>query len=190
MEIVLIRHTQTAAARGLIAGWTEVPLAENFHTEAQRIIAHIGTRAGDCLVSSPSTRCVALAKLFGTPRLENGFREVNFGKWEGCLWDDIPLEELTPWMENFITEAPPDGESARDLASRVQAALESLDQSESRYIIIAHAGTLRTAAAFFLGLPLENMFNLACEPGTILRARKTSHGWEMLEWSSPPRLDR
>ncbi len=185
MEIVLIRHTRTAVDRGFIAGWTEVPLAESFPAEAEMILAHVGKLPGDCLISSPSERCVALARLIGTPRIDERFREVNFGQWEGCRWDDIAHEELTPWMENFVTEAPPEGESARDLAERVQAGLESLDSSISRVIVIAHAGTLRTAAAYFLGLPLEKMFHLACEPGSILRARRTSHGWEVLEWFSP-----
>jgi alpha-ribazole phosphatase len=184
MEVVLIRHTRTAADRDLIAGWTDVPLAETFPSEAQAIFAHVGTKPDDCIITSPSQRCIALAKLFGAPHTDERFREVHFGSWEGRRWREIPADELTPWMDDFVSNPPPGGESSNDLATRVKSALASLDPSIARFVIVAHAGVLRVAAAYFLGLPLEKMFNFACEPGSILRARKTPHGWQVLEWLS------
>lgn len=187
MEVVLIRHTGTAADRDIVAGWNDVTLAETFSAEAQSVLAFVRPRDTDRVLSSPSGRCLALAKLMGEPRVEPRLREMHFGAWEGRRWSEIPNQEITPWMEDFVSIAPPGGESARDLSERVGEVLGELDSTQGRWLLVTHAGVLRTAAAHFLNLPLENLFRLACEPGAILRARRSAHGWELLEWRSSPK---
>jgi len=186
MEVVLIRHTRTAADRDIVAGWNDVALAATFPTEAQSVVARVRPRETDRVLSSPSFRCLELAKLLGEPSFEPRLREMHFGEWEGRRWSEIPSAEINPWMADFVSVAPPGGESARDLSARVEEVLAELDRSAERWLLIAHAGVLRAAAAHFLGLPLENIFRLACEPGAILRARRGAHGWELLDWRSSP----
>ena len=41
--------------------------------------------------------------------------EMNFGDWEMKNWDDIPLEELNPWMQDFVNVRVSNGESFTDL---------------------------------------------------------------------------
>jgi len=51
--------------------------------------------------------------------LDKRLMEMNFGNWELQPWNDIPVEEIKPWMDNFVTVRVPNGESFEDLHERV-----------------------------------------------------------------------
>ena len=40
--------------------------------------------------------------------------EMNFGDWEMKNWNDIPPEQLNPWMEDFVNIRASNGESFID----------------------------------------------------------------------------
>ena len=67
MEIILIRHTRVGIEKGTCYGWSDVPLADTFETEAlatKRQLETFGTF--DAVFSSPLSRARKLADFCGS----------------------------------------------------------------------------------------------------------------------------
>lgn len=170
MDIYLIRHTQTATPGGLCYGQTDVALADSFADELQRLKAKMPALQPDCLVySSPLTRCTQLAARFTTrivldPRL----LELNFGVWENLRFDTLNTDAVQHWTENFVSLAPPSGESFSELCTRVAAFWqELLTLNVDQVLVITHAGVIRALLANILNLPLANAFQFKVDPGSV-----------------------
>src|ERR1700754_2425248 len=100
MDIYLIRHTTPAVAKGLCYGQTDLDVVESFTEEAEDIRRYL---PDDIAVvhSSPLQRCARLARhLFPDHAItwEDELKEIYCGQWEMKNWDDLPKEELGPWM--------------------------------------------------------------------------------------------
>src|ERR1700743_2325083 len=102
--IYLIRHTTPAVARGICYGQTDLDVTGTFHTEAGMIAQHLPAGIAT-IYSSPLKRCTLLAKeLFPDrpPILSDALMEIRCGEWEMRAWDDLPPEEVDPWMADFV----------------------------------------------------------------------------------------
>jgi broad specificity phosphatase PhoE len=113
------------------------------------------------------------------------WREVNFGAWEGRMWDDIRNDDpdaLAAWLNDFLTVAPPGGESFHQVQSRVVSALRRIDPVRSdNLLVVTHAGVIRAAVCAFSDLPLRRAFELevSCGSTTCLR-------WKDDDWRAVP----
>ncbi len=171
MEIYLIRHTKTDTQKGLCYGQTDVELTESFLDDAQRILKKLPS--SDLIFSSPLSRCTRLAKLMGdNVILDSRLLEVNFGDWENMPFSEIESDALTHWTENFVTLAPPNGESFSDLCRRVENFWQDLIQLENeRVFIVTHAGIIRALLAVILKLPPANAFQFRVDCGSVHKLR-------------------
>lgn len=98
------------------------------------------------IVTSPLKRATylakALAELRGLPITQDArLQEMNFGAWEGRLWDDIPRVELDIWAADLLNARPHGGESVQMMADRVTMALSEYQNA----IIVTHLGPIRAA---------------------------------------------
>ena len=120
MIIDLIRHTTPKIAAGVCYGQTDLPLANNFETEFEVMQSKL-MRSYDQIITSPLSRCAILANRLNGKELyaDDRIQEVNFGDWELQAWDELPSEATQKWMDNFIVEAPPNGESLIQMKNRV-----------------------------------------------------------------------
>jgi alpha-ribazole phosphatase len=194
MHIYLIRHTEVAVGRGICYGQADVPLADNFAAQRDRLRALLPDQnIPITLFSSPLSRCRLLAETIrddiaaGTIGFDGRLLELNFGRWEMQPWASIPAAELDGWMADFVTNGPPDGESFRQLADRVGAfwqerivpmALRSADPASAGpgagpVLIVAHGGVIRALLCLVLGLPLQNAYRLHLDYGSLCRLRLT-----------------
>ena len=69
---------------------------------------------------------------------------MDFGRWEGIPWADIPRPDLDAWAADFMQDAGHDGESVAMLETRVRAALS---QTPDNAIVVTHSGCIRAACA-------------------------------------------
>ncbi|MEQ9266819.1 MAG: alpha-ribazole phosphatase [Balneolaceae bacterium] len=182
MDIYLIRHTTPAIEKGVIYGQMDVDVNSDFKNEALTIQQNIPVKV-DAIYSSPLQRCTKLAhflfkkSIIKDPRL----KEVNFGNWEGLNWDDIKKEELNNWMENFVSVAPPLGESMEEMLIRVQSFWkELLASNHSSVAIVTHAGVIRLISSIISGTDLKDLFNLKIEYGDVFFVNSNTSSWAHL----------
>ena len=84
---------------------------------------------------------------------DDSLREQAFGDWEGARWDEIPAKESEQYWQDPARTRMPNGESFADVAARVTATVERLndDHSGRNIIAVAHAGSIRAAISHALG---------------------------------------
>lgn len=179
LELYLVRHTRPDVPEGLCYGRTDVPLDEaDLARGIERIAQHLPR--GLPFHSSPSSRCTRLqtALANGTdgmalapdPRL----MELDFGAWEGQLWNALPRHETERWTRDIVDEAPPGGERLRDMVERVEAFATDLrrsaaEQGAGRIGIVGHAGSLKVLLLAALGLPPSSYGSIDKQQGRVSR---------------------
>ncbi|HET6254061.1 MAG TPA: alpha-ribazole phosphatase family protein [Puia sp.] len=190
--IYLIRHTTPAVARGMCYGQTDLDVTASFHEEAGLIRRHL---PGDIasVYSSPLRRCTLLAdELYpGRPlRLMGELMEIHCGEWEMRAWDELPPEDVNPWMADFVRVRIPGGESYLDLHERVTRCWDAirLDQAAGDIAVIAHGGVLRSILSGINGTPLIDSFKAySLHYGCVVRLFESGGRWQYeVLWNQAP----
>ena len=171
MEIYLIRHTTPDIAKGICYGQSDIGVTPTFETEVEQIHQQIPMSTISKVYTSPLIRCKRLADSFALPVIQdNRLKEINFGKWELSNWNDIPKEEITPWMDNFVTIAPPNGESYAMLQKRVLAFYADLPlDTNEKIIVVSHAGPIRSLLAHLRNIALKDSFSIPVAYGEVFK---------------------
>lgn len=146
MALILLRHTRPEGGSGLCYGITDLAPAGELRREARRLAVQLP--AARRIVTSPLARCARLAALLADRRglplsADPRLAEINFGRWEGRRWDDIPRREIDAWAADLMHARPHGGESVAMLAARAGAALAEAEGA----IVVTHMGVIRAALA-------------------------------------------
>jgi alpha-ribazole phosphatase len=196
--IYLIRHTTPAIARGVCYGQTDLDVTEAFREEAEAIRRHLPGGGIASVYSSPLKRCTLLAQqLFPDQplRLMEGLKEIHCGEWEMRAWDDLPPEEVNPWMADFVQIRIPGGESYLDLHERVTRCWNAIreDKAAGDIAVIAHGGVLRSILSGINDTPLIDSFSMySLYYGCVIRLFETEGRWryEILWNQAPPEKEK
>lgn len=145
MAVTLLRHTTPEVAKGTCYGVTDLDLAASFATEAATALADM--TAPSLIISSPLKRCLHLAdhasQHFGCELwVAEDWKEMDFGRWEGRLWDDLPRAELDAWAAAFASYRGHGGESVSQLEARITRALS---EAPDDALIVTHMGCIKAA---------------------------------------------
>lgn len=162
-ELVLVRHGETEGQSSIrYHGAGDVPLSETGRAQMRAAREQLPLRDFDLVVASPLSRAFEGARIAAPGadvRVEEGFREIDFGRWEGLTRQEI--RSLDPdlyeqWMANPESFGFPEGESREVFAARVLAGLERLLALPARNALaVAHKGVIRTIALRLCGVALE-----------------------------------
>jgi alpha-ribazole phosphatase len=148
-RVLLVARHGPVDAKGLCYGQIDVPEREAPERVSEHILSNLGPHVPERLFASPLARAhgpaVHLARRLGLtlehdPRLS----ELFMGAWEGLTWTAIEAQYsavYTHWMENWKTEAPPQGETVAQLSARVASFVQALPPGCT--LAIAHAGVIR-----------------------------------------------
>ena len=158
MGMIFLRHPTPACAAGLCYGRTDPGLGANAAAEIARALKAT-PRAGR-VIASPAARCRELAEALAgrdgvALELDERLQELDFGRWEGMAWDDIPRAESDPWAADPWRRAPPGGESFAVLYARVAGALREAGPDAA---LVTHAGPIRAARMILTGATFEAVF--------------------------------
>ncbi len=176
MQIILIRHGEPEWVRdGLNV--VDPPLTERGHRQAQRVAEVLGAMHFDEVVVSPLTRAqqtaAPLLRVLGRDVVtEDWLHEIREPNWHGT-----PKELMVKAYEEERSRVAEDrwmgvegGEPSRDFVERVRAGgseffaargisrsrqilpVWSMDDSEARIAVVAHAGTNGVILCQLLGL--------------------------------------
>ena len=188
--IYLIRHTTPAVDKGICYGQTDLDVTASFGEEAAIIRECLPADFG-AVYSSPLRRCSMLAqRLFpDVPLLlREELMEIHCGEWEMRTWDELPKEDVDPWMADFVNLRIPGGESYIDLHKRVNQCWEEIvGVTEALPIaVVAHGGVIRSILAGLTGTALIDSFKaFSLHYGCVIRIERGAGGWVHTVISNP-----
>lgn len=177
--LILVRHGQTpmTAARRFSGGSVEGPaLDETGHGQAERAAELLSTSGAVAVVASPMLRTLqtaeAIAGRLGVDvRVDEGWREVDFGEWEGLTLAEITErypEHVAEWFTSSSVR-PPGGETVDEAMRRVAVAR---DKAVARYpaqpvVVVTHSMPVRSMMRLVLDAPPAAMYRLQPAPGSV-----------------------
>lgn len=196
-NIFLIRHTTPAVARGICYGQTDLDVTESFDQESEVIRQHLPATIRS-VYSSPLQRCSRLARRLFPDQpvyLLDDLMEVHCGRWEMRNWDDLPREEIDPWMADFVHVAIPGGESYLDLHERVTLCWEKIrrEKTAGDAAVVAHGGVIRSILSGISATPLIDSFKVfSLHYGCVVRVFEGPAGleYEVLYNEAPPEREQ
>ncbi|WP_161596827.1 alpha-ribazole phosphatase family protein [Chitinophaga vietnamensis] len=185
MEIYLIRHTTPAVERGICYGFSDIDVADTFETEAARIVPLLPEQPFD-VYTSPLQRCHKLAtRLFGEQvSIDRRLMELNFGDWEMQRWEALGPDALQKWMDDFVYERVPNGESYEDLYLRSLDILQEIIAKGRDAVLVTHSGVIRALLAHVTHTPLEKSFDRRTEYGRVARLSALNGQIEMIFYNA------
>jgi alpha-ribazole phosphatase len=152
MRIYLVRHPPPVGVDGLCYGRLEVPVDEQaIGAAAESVFAQIPNQTHESVLvySSPSSRCMGLARRLASPReptSTDDLMEMNFGDWQGTRWDSIAREKIDEWAKDAWGYRPGGGESAEMVATRWERWVNQVREVNTDAVIaVTHAGVIRVA---------------------------------------------
>lgn len=157
MRLWLVRHARPELPPGICYGAWDVPAEAAANQRAALALAKILPPAATLEVS-PLQRCTTLAQHLRTARpdwvsrINPDLAEMDFGRWEGQAWADIPHPELQAWTDDFAHYRPGNGESAGELMKRVARAWDAACARDGDTVWISHAGVIRAAHLLHQGM--------------------------------------
>jgi len=177
--LLLLRHGETEHTVGkrFSGGRTDPDLSPIGVAQAERAATYLGRRGGvDAVISSPMLRARHTAErvaavLGGEVAVEDGFRECDFGEWDGHTFAEVQErwpDELVAWLGS-TSVAPPGGESFDEVAGRVRAARDRVIAAHPgrTVLVVAHVTPVKTLVRFALDAPEQALFRMEMAPASL-----------------------
>jgi broad specificity phosphatase PhoE len=196
-RIVLIRHGETAGNSSTrFHGSNDVPLSDEGRDHMRQAASELRGEVFDLVVASPLRRSWEGAHIAsgGAPvRLEDDFREIDFGRWEGMTAEEIRVSDpvlYEDWQAKANGFQYPGGEARADFVARVERGLDRmLEGGASSALLVVHKGIVRTIVEKLLKKPLED--GVPELGGIVSIGRDADDSWfEGRRSSNPPALEQ
>jgi broad specificity phosphatase PhoE len=98
-------------------------------------------------------------------------REIDAGLWEGLTFEEARERYPREWAErerDLVGYRFPGGESFRGLRGRVLPVFARIAKGGGKNVlVVTHRGPMRVILCESLGLPLERVFSLAVDYGSV-----------------------
>ncbi len=105
--------------------------------------------------------------------------EIDYGSWQGRTLKQLRRRKLWPAVQNRPSLARfPEGESFAEAQIRICSELIALSRQHKKKDLIAavsHADIIKLAAAYFIGLPLDQFQRLMVFPASITTLHVTDN---------------
>lgn len=180
MEIYLVRHTKVAISRDYCYGISDVALAESRMEDIKKVKEKLKDIHFQGSFTSPLERCRLLAKeLSKEPISKNDLVEMDFGDWELKQWEQLDKEVLDRWMNDFVNERPPMGESYMDFSMKSVFFFDKLTKEfhdGDKILLTTHSGVIRAVICHVLNLSLAHSFNFEVDFGSVSKI-EIIDGW-------------
>ena len=176
---VLLRHGQTPMSmQKRYAGRSDVPLTDLGVQQAAAAAKRLASAGLDVIVTSPLLRAVQTAEEVAaatgaTVVTDDGFREADFGAWEGLTFAEVQERwpaEMAAWLADPEV-APPGGESLAGVNERVTAALRRVLAARERQtvLVVSHVTPIKTLVAAALLAPPAALYRMHLDVAALSR---------------------
>jgi alpha-ribazole phosphatase len=186
--IDLIRHGEPEGGSRYRGHGVDDPLSE-------RGWAQMWEAVGDhcpwqVIVSSPLRRCRAFAEALAqrhdlTVRVDERFREIGFGEWEGLGREQLQRErpeEYDAFYRDPVHARPPGAEDLGAFIARVVEGYEAMVQAHAGHhcLLVSHAGVMRAILAHILQASPAGLYRMNIANAALSRIRYRRFGPELL----------
>ena len=174
-----IRHGDTeASGEGMFSGDLDPPLAPFGLVQANELATRLAKLPVEAIYVSPKLRArttaVPTCRALGIEaRIEEGLREIGYGRWEGKKEVEVRAAEpgaFEAWHADPASKSPPGGESGFTIAARAMPVVDRIvtAQGDRDVLVFSHKATIRIIACALLGVPLA-LFRerIACDTASI-----------------------
>jgi alpha-ribazole phosphatase len=177
-RLLLVRHGETVwNQEQRYQGQTNVELSDFGRRQAQAVRDRLAEERIDVVYASDLGRAAETADIIVAgrelrPVLLSNLREASFGEWEGLTHTEI-VARYPGLMERRETDladtAPPEGESLRQLQSRIVETIHSLAQRHrgQTVLIATHGGPVRTFVCDTLGIDLNQCWRIRVDNAAL-----------------------
>lgn len=174
IRLLLVRHGETDwNQQSRYQGQIDISLNENGKLQSKKVAEFIKNVSIDKAYSSSLLRAKETAEIILQQHqgvkleLNDGFKEIIHGFWEGKLETEIEQEfpgELQRWRETPEQFQMPAGENFQQVWQRTVEVYESiiaaaLTDRSNTVLIVAHGGTNQILLCHILGLSAEHFWN-------------------------------
>jgi broad specificity phosphatase PhoE len=193
--IDFLRHGEPVGGRRYRGDGVDDPLSEKGW---QQMWAAVGDQVPwQRVVSSPLQRCQAFAAALADRHrlglsIEQRFREVGQGVWEGLSPDQIQHQDAVAYAAFYHDPSRNRPQGAEDLGAfgrRVSDALEELfvSAASEHVLVVAHAGVIRAALGHVLQSDPVAWYRTRIDNAALTRFRRGPYG-NKLEFHNLPSL--
>jgi probable phosphoglycerate mutase len=181
---VLIRHGETEwSLDGRHTGRTDLPLLPEGVEQARALRPVLAAQSFAAVLTSPLLRARETAELAGLGPgavVDGDLAEWDYGAYEGVTTTQIRVDR--PGWELFA-DGVPEGESAEDVAVRVDRVIARIRSTPGDVACVAHSHVLRVLAARWIGLDPTVGRSLVLDPAAV-----SELGWDrehpvLLSWN-------
>ncbi|MCX8130658.1 MAG: histidine phosphatase family protein [Clostridia bacterium] len=170
-RLIFVRH---AEAEGNVIrrfhGWTDSPITEKGHIQAQKVAERLKDIPIDIIYSSSLKRtlqtCEYIAKAKNLPIIRTDqMKEINGGDWEGRRWDELPglwPEEYDTWENKPHAHKMPNGENMEEFQRRLLNEVKRIikENKGKNICIVTHGTAIRSMMCSFHNCSLEKMIDI------------------------------
>jgi alpha-ribazole phosphatase/probable phosphoglycerate mutase len=166
-RVWLIRHGKPMdRAKNRCYGKLDIGLSEEGRLQMAKVAEYLAATPPDVVYASPLSRATESAAILGDFQVEEKLAEIDFGDFEGLLYDEIAVKYpalYRRWMETPTKVRFPNGECFAEMKARVLGAFQFLlarHDGESM-ALVSHGGVNRIIIAWALQMPDHCLFRLA-----------------------------
>jgi len=194
-RLILVRHGQTDGDSSTrYHGSADVDLSPEGVAQMKQVRHALREPGFELVVASPLRRAWKSAWLIagGAPvRLEDRFREIHFGRWEGLSAAEIEASDpilFRDWKDGAPAFEYPSGEPRAQFRERVKEGLANLlGLPTHSTLVVAHKGVIRSIVEFLTGAALDRELPPL---GGMIELTRDGDKWFLGRRSSdPPGLD-
>ncbi|MCW2768897.1 MAG: histidine phosphatase family protein [Aeromicrobium sp.] len=166
-QLWLVRHGETEwSASGRHTSTTDLPLTGAGEAAARTLAGPLADVDFAQVLTSPRQRARHTAELAGFPdaEVDEDLAEWAYGEYEGLTTVEIrrTVPDWTVW-----TSPSPGGESAGQVAERLDRVVARTVAADGRTLVFAHGHSLRALAARWLGLDVAEGRHFALDTSTV-----------------------
>lgn len=181
-QLYLVRHGETEwSANGKHTGLTDLPLTRRGEDAARVLRDRLAEISFTEVITSPLKRARNTAALAGfeNAALEPDLMEWNYGDYEGVTTPEI-RETVPDWT--VWTHPSPGGESADDVATRLDRVVARVRAADGPVLAFGHGHAMRALAARWVGLSVDHGQYWTLDTATVSvlgddRGTRVIHRW-------------
>ncbi len=172
----LIRHAHCDCIGRRLAGWEPgIHLSPEGVRQAERLAEALSGSRIDAIYSSPLERAFETAEPLAARthariHVSDKLGEIRFGKWTGSGFRQLGSRPVWNRFNAFRSGTRiPEGDLMIEVQARIISELDRL-RAEHRggsLALVSHADVIRSALAFYAGIPLDIMQRIEVSPASV-----------------------